>query len=79
MSLADDLTAIADMAAAMATEADPARAVVALELLALIMPDLVERARLLEGGVVPPHWRRQPWDDSAHHPNIVPLRRPGHA
>lgn len=75
MSLTDDLTAIADMAASMATEGDPARAVVALELLALIMPDLVERARLLEGGTVPPHWRRQDWDSSAHHPNIVPLRR----
>ena len=75
MSLTEDLTAIADMAADLATEADPARAIVALELLAIIMPDLVERARMLEGGTVPPHWRRQDWDSSAHHPNIVPLRR----
>jgi hypothetical protein len=78
MSLTDDLTAIADMAAAMAVEGDPARAIVALELLALIMPDLVERARLLEGGVVPPHWRRQPWDGQPAG-NVTPLRRPGHA
>jgi hypothetical protein len=74
MSLADDLTAIADMAAAMAAENDPARAVVALELLALIMPDLVERARLLEGQTVPPHWRRQPWDGQPAG-NVMPLRR----
>ena len=78
MSLADDLTAIADMAAAMATEGDPARAIVALELLALVMPDLVERARLLEGQTVPPHWRRQPWDGQPAG-NVTPLRRPGHA
>lgn len=78
MSLTDDLTAIADMAADLATEADPARAIVALELLALVLPDLVERARILEGGVVPPHWRRQQWDGQPAD-NITPLRRPGHA
>jgi hypothetical protein len=74
MSLTEDLAAIADMAATLATEGNPERAIVALELLALIMPDLVERARILEGRTVPPHWRRQPWDSSAYHPNIVPLR-----
>ena len=74
MSLADDLTAIADMAAAIAAEGDPARAVVALELLALVMPDLVERARLLEGQTVPPHWRRQDWDGQPTG-NVMPLRR----
>jgi hypothetical protein len=47
MSLADDLSAIADMAAAMAAERDPDRAIAALALLAVIMPDTVERARLL--------------------------------
>lgn len=74
MSLAGDLTAIADMAAAIAAEGDPARAVVALELLALVMPDLVERARLLEGQTVPPHWRQQDWDGTPY-ANIRPLRR----
>lgn len=74
MSLTDDLTAIADMAATLSAEANPDRAIVALELLALVMPDLIERARLLENRTVPPHWRRQAWDSSAYHPNIVPLR-----
>jgi len=75
MSLTDDLTALADMAATLATEGNPDRAIVALELLALVMPDLIERARILEGRTVPPHWRQQPaWDSSAYHPNIVPLR-----
>jgi hypothetical protein len=50
-------------------------AVAALEMLAVILPEMAERARLLEGGTVPPHWRRQPWDSTAHHTNIVPLRR----
>jgi hypothetical protein len=77
MSLTEDLTAIADMAADLATEADPARAIVALELLAIIMPDLVERVRMLEGGTVPPHWRRQDWDGQPTG-NVTPLRR-GHA
>jgi len=74
MSLADDLLSVADMAADLATEGDPMRALVALELLAVIMPDLVERARMLEGTTVPPHWRRQPWDGEARD-NVTPLRR----
>ena len=74
MSLADDLLAVADMAADLATEGDPMRALVALELLAVIMPDLVERARMLEGTTVPPHWRRQAWDGQPRD-NVTPLRR----
>lgn len=74
MSLADDLLSVADMAADLATEGDPLRALVALELLAVIMPDLVERARMLEGAAVPPHWRRQPWDGQPRD-NVTPLRR----
>lgn len=74
MSLTEDLTAIADMAATLAAEADPDRAIVALELLALVMPDLVERARLLEGRTVPPHWRAQAWDGQPY-ANVRPLRR----
>ena len=73
MSLTEDLAAIADMAATLATEGDPDRAIVALELLALVLPDLVERARLLEGRTVPPHWRRQDWDGQPY-ANIRPLR-----
>jgi len=73
MSLTDDLTAIADMAATLATEGDPDRAIVALELLALVMPDLIERARLLEGRTVPPHWRQQAWDGTPY-ANVRPLR-----
>ena len=73
MSLAEDLAAIADMAATLATEADPERGLIALELLALIMPDLVERARLLENRTVPPHWRQQAWDGTPY-ANIRPLR-----
>jgi glutamyl-tRNA synthetase len=46
---------------------------VALELLALVLPDLIERARLLEGRTVPPHWRAQPWDGTPC-ANIRPLR-----
>ena len=78
MSLADDLTAIADMAAAIAAEGDPDRAIAALALLAIVMPDTIERARLLEGQTVPPHWRRQDWNGTPY-ANIRPLRRPGHA
>jgi hypothetical protein len=74
MSLTDDLTAIADMAATLAAEGDPDRAVVALELLALVMPDLVERARLLEGRTVPAYWRQQAWDGQPY-ANIRPLQR----
>jgi hypothetical protein len=37
------------------------------------MPDLVERARLLEGQTVPPHWRRQDWDGQPTG-NVMPLR-----
>jgi hypothetical protein len=73
MSLTEDLTAIADMAATLATEGDPDRAIVALELLAIVMPDLIERARLLEGRTVPAHWRQQAWDGQPY-ANIRPLR-----
>jgi hypothetical protein len=74
MSLTEDLTALADMAATLATEGDPDRAIVALELLALVMPDLIERARILEGRTVPPHWRQQAWDGQPY-ANVRPLRR----
>jgi hypothetical protein len=74
MSLTEDLTAIADMAATLATEGDPDRAIAALELLALVMPDLIERARLLEGRTVPAHWRQQAWDGQPTG-NVTPLRR----
>lgn len=70
MSLTEDLTAIADMAADLAAEADPDRAIVAMKLLAIVMPELAERARLLEGRTVPAHWRRQDWDGT----NVTPLR-----
>jgi len=73
MSLTEDLTALADMAATLATEGNPDRAIVALELLALVLPDLIERARLLEGRTVPPHWRQQAWDGTPY-ANIRPLR-----
>jgi len=73
MSLTEDLTAIADMAATLATEGDPNRAIVALELLALVMPDLIERARILEGRTVPAHWKAQPWDGTPY-ANVRPLR-----
>jgi hypothetical protein len=73
MSLADDLSAIADMAAAMAAEGDPDRAIAALALLAIVMPDTVERARLLEDRMVPSHWRQQAWDGTPY-ANIRPLR-----
>jgi hypothetical protein len=75
MSLADDLSAIADMAAALAAEGDPDRAIAALALLAIVMPDTVERARLLEDRMVPPHWRQQPAWDGQPYANIRPLRR----
>lgn len=74
MSLTDDLMGLADAAAGIASGPDPEMAVAALEMLAVILPEMAERARLLEGGTVPPHWRRQPWDSTAHHANIVPLR-----
>jgi hypothetical protein len=74
MSLADDLSAIADMAAAMAAEGDPDRAIAALALLAIVMPDTVERARLLEDRMAPPHWRQQAWDGQPY-ANIRPLQR----
>lgn len=74
MSLSDDLLSVADMAADLATEGDPMRALLALELLAVIMPDLVERARMLESSNVPPHWRRQDWDGQPRE-NVTPLRR----
>lgn len=73
MSLAEDLTALADMAATLATEADPERGLIALELLALVMPDLVERARMLESRAVPPHWIQQAWDGTPY-ANVRPLR-----
>jgi hypothetical protein len=73
VSLTEDLAAIADMAATLAAEADPDRAIVALELLSIVMPDLVERARLLEGRTVPPHWRQQAWDGTPY-ANVRPLR-----
>ena len=74
MSLTDDLSAIADMAAALAAEGDPDRAIAALALLAIVMPDTVERARLLEDRMVPPHWRQQAWDGTPY-VNVRPLRR----
>ena len=74
MSLTDDLMGLADAAAGIASGPDPEMAVAALEMLAVILPEMAERARLLEGGTVPPHWRHQPWDSTAHHTNIVPLR-----
>ena len=74
MSLADDLSAIADMAAVMAAEGDPDRAIAALALLAIVMPDTIERARLLEDRTVPSHWRQQDWDGQPY-TNIRPLRR----
>lgn len=74
MSLTDDLMGLADAAGGIAAEADPVAAIVALEMLALILPDLAERARLLEGQTVPPHWRRQPWDGQPAG-NVTPLRR----
>jgi hypothetical protein len=73
MSLTDDLSAIADMTAALAAEGDPDRAIAALALLAIVIPDTVERARLLEDRMVPPHWRRQDWDGQPY-ANIWPLR-----
>jgi hypothetical protein len=73
MSLTEDLAAIADMAAALAAEGDPDRAIAALTLLAIVMPDTIERARLLEDRMVPPHWRRQDWDGQPY-ANIRPLR-----
>jgi hypothetical protein len=74
MSLSEDLMAVADMAAAIAAEGDHDRALAALLLVALAVPDLADRARALEGTNVPPHWRRQEWDGQPF-ANIRPLRR----
>ena len=74
MSLSDDLMGAADMAATLARDSDPANRAFALDLLAVIMRDMAERARMLEGATVPPHWRRQPWDGEARD-NVTPLRR----
>lgn len=78
MSLADDLMGLADAAAGVASGPDPDLAVAALEMLAVILPEMAERARLLEGQTVPPHWRRQPWDGQPAG-NVTPLRKDGHA
>lgn len=76
MSLSEDLMAVADMAAAIAAEGDHDRALAALLLVALAVPDLADRARALEGTNVPPHWRRQVWDGTPF-ANVRPLRRGG--
>jgi hypothetical protein len=73
MSLTEDLTGLADAAADVASTADPETALAALEMLALILPDMAERARLLEGHLVPPHWRQQAWDGQPY-ANVRPLR-----
>jgi hypothetical protein len=73
MSLTDDLIGLADAAADVASAADPETALAALEMLAVILPDMAERARLLEGRTVPPHWRRQDWDGTPY-VNVRPLR-----
>ena len=78
MSLADDLMGLADAAAGVASGPDPDLAVAALEMLAVILPEMAERARLLEGQTVPPHWRRQSWDGQPAG-NVTPLRRDGYA
>jgi hypothetical protein len=74
MSLTDDLMGLADAAAGVASGPDAEMAVAALEMLAVILPEMAERARLLEGGTVPPHWRRQDWDGQPTG-NVMPLRR----
>ena len=74
MSLSEDLMAVADMAAAIAAEGDHDRALAALLLVALALPDIADRVRAMEGTNVPPHWRRQDWDGTPF-ANIRPLRR----
>jgi len=74
MSLTDDLIGLADAAADVASGGDPGQAIAALEMIALILPDMAERARLLEGRTVPPHWKAQPWDGTPY-VNVRPLRR----
>ena len=74
MSLSEDLMAVADMAAAIAAEGDDDRALAALLLVALALPDIADRVRAMEGTNVPPHWRRQDWDGTPF-ANIRPLRR----
>jgi hypothetical protein len=74
MSLTDDLMGLADAVGDIAAEANPSYAVAALEMLAVILPDMAERARLLEGRTVPPHWKAQPWDGTPY-VNVRPLRR----
>lgn len=73
MSLTTDLIGLADAAADVASGGDPGQATAALEMIALILPDMAERARLLEGHLVPPHWRQQAWDGTPY-ANIRPLR-----
>ena len=74
MSLSEDLMAVADMAAAIAAEGDSDRALAALLLVALALPDIADRVRAVEGTNVPPHWRRQVWDGTPYE-NVRPLRR----
>ena len=74
MSLSEDIMAVADMAAAIAAEGDDDRALAALLLVALALPDIADRVRAMEGTNVPPHWRRQDWDGTPF-ANIRPLRR----
>ena len=74
MSLSDDLAKITRMAIELSERNDPEYALAALDILASIMPDILERARALEGTNVPPHWRRQPWDGQPRD-NVTPLRR----
>ena len=76
MSLSEDLMAVADMAAAIAAEGDNDRALAALLLVALALPDIADRVRAMEGTNVPPHWRRQDWDGTPY-ANVRPLRRGG--
>ena len=74
MSLSEDIMAVADMAAAIAAEGDDDRALAALLLVALALPDIADRVRAVEGTNVPPHWRRQDWDGTPY-ANVRPLRR----
>ena len=76
MSLSEDLMAVADMAAAIAAAGDTDRALAALLLVALALPDIADRVRAMEGTNVPPHWRRQDWDGTPY-ANVRPLRRGG--
>jgi hypothetical protein len=73
MPLSSDLEVVADLLHELAHDADLARILIGLAFLSNALPEIVERARALEGQTVPPHWRIQPYDGQPRD-NVTPLR-----